>query len=153
MMSPDLERGTFERAVVLLALAVAYRIRMEELINQLSECNLKANALSRVAQCALAFNAQCYFRHPVKLEYTELPLIWDGIAERFRLEQRDAELTQQAHVLYELVAGLERDREQRRWQWLAFALAIISSLQVLTLFPEQTRHAWWNAFRSWLAGI
>ncbi|MBW7656583.1 hypothetical protein K1I42_04675 [Hydrogenophilus thermoluteolus] len=150
MMSSALERPTFERIVVLLALAAAYRVQIERLINELSQCDQDAVALERLARRALTFNARCYFRHPVKMNNIELPLVWDAVVDRYRLQQLDAELTEQAHALYGLVAGIERDREQRRWQWLGLALAFISALQVLTLFSEQTRQGWWEAVTSWL---
>lgn len=150
MMSRAQEKSTFERVVILLALAVAYRVQIERLINELSQCGQDAIALGRLARRALTFNARCYFRHPVKMNNIELPLVWDAIVERYRLQQLGAELTEQANVLYKLVAGMERDREQRRWQWVGLALAFISALQVLTLFSEQTRQGWWETVITWL---
>lgn len=145
MFSTGLERNTFERAVVLLALACAYRIRIEELMNTLSAWTNDYTELTRLARRASLFNALCYFRHPVQMRGTELPIIWDRMSERFRLDEFDTELTEQTNLLHQLVTDQQRDKEQRRWQRVGVMLGLISAVQVLSLFSEETRNGWWTA--------
>lgn len=149
MFSTALEKATFERAVVLLALACAYRIKIEELVNTLSAWTKDSTDLAALARRACSFNARCYFRHPVQMKYIELPLIWDRLSERFRLNEFDAELTEQTNLLYQLVTDQERAKEQRWWQLVGTILALISAMQVLGLLFQETFNSWGR----WIVGL
>ena len=142
MFTPPLEKSTFERAVVLLALGCAYQLRIESLVNELAEWDNKLKSLDGLARKASEFNARCYFQHPAKLESTELPIIWDQIAARMRLDVLDKELMDQVNTLHALASDLLRAKEQRRWNFIGSALAVISALQVLNLIPESARDPW-----------
>lgn len=152
MIGKTFEKKTFERAIILLSLAVAYRIQIEKLMNMLSDCQPNKKELENLVHNALLFNAQCYFRHPVKMENSELPLIWDAIIDRLRIENFNKELIEQTQVLYRIISDMERDKENKRWQWIGFALGLISALQILTLFSEETRSNWWHTFYNLLMG-
>ena len=142
MFTPTLQKPTFERAVVLLALCCAYQLRIEALVNELAEWDNKLKSLDGLARTASEFNARCYFQHPVKLESTELPIIWDQIAERMRLDVLDEELMGQVNTLHALASDLLRSKEQRRWNFIGSVLAVISALQVFSLIPESVRDPW-----------
>lgn len=137
--------GQFERYVILLALSVAYRLRFETLMNALAEKGAGATKLVRLAKEASQFNAQSYFRYPVKLINTQLPGIWERIAKRHQLHAINDELNQQIHALYQILNEENRARENRRWQWIGMLLGAISALQILGLFSEATRQRWWEA--------
>jgi len=151
MMSPKKQRGTFLRSVIILALACAYRLRIESLVNALSEIPLRGSLAGNLARKTSEFNARCYFRYPVKLQWHALAEIWEAISTKLRIDDRNQELIEQARQLYELISADERQREERRWQIIGFLLSMISALQVLSLFSEQTRAHWWSAIMRWLA--
>lgn len=154
VFSEESQRSRFERAVLLLALACAYRHRIETLVAELASWDSDCAELSKLARKATAFNARCYFRHPVLMERVELPYIWDKIADRMRLQSLNQELLDQLHMLLQLIAADERDhaaterenahraleyardRESRRWQIVQIILILIPALQIIGFFLD-----------------
>jgi hypothetical protein len=168
IFSEGTQYARFERAVLLQALACAYRLRLQALINDLASWDSDPSRLGGLARRATEFNARCYFRHPVLMDRTELPYIWDKMVERMRLQSINAELLDQLHALHELIAADERERaaqerervrsemerarykEERRWQMVSLAIALISAIQVVSLLPEAARVAWVIKFLNWV---
>lgn len=168
MFSEGTQCARFERAVLLQALACAYRLRLQALINDLASWDNAPSRLGGLARRATEFNARCYFRHPVLMDRTELPYMWDKMVERMRLQSINAELLDQLRALHELIAADERERaaqerervrdemerarykEGRRWQMASLAIALISAIQVVSLLPESVRDAWAIKFLNWI---
>jgi hypothetical protein len=143
MISPPVQEDTFRRTVVLLALAHAYRLGIEALMNELSVAGNNANRVKTLALRASEFNAHCYFRYPVKLRHNTLVEVWEAIANRLHIRELNQELIEQTRQLHELMDAEKQYQEQRRWQRLGLLLSLISALQVISLFPEETRRQWW----------
>jgi hypothetical protein len=150
MMSPKIQKSTFLRSVIMLALACAYRLRMESLVNELSDIDQRRLLKGNLARRASEFNARCYFRYPVKLENNALVEIWEAISNKLRINDLNQELIGQARQLHDLISAEESQREQRRWQLISILLSMISALQVLSLLSEETRAHWWSAIIRWL---
>lgn len=131
----------FQRVVLLLALACAYRRRVEKLTLDLSRWDNQGSSLLTLARSANEFNARCYFRYPVKLELNELPSFWTQIASRLELPEFNAELVGQTNNLNQLVLDFTRDENNRRWQRIGLWLGVISAIQVLGLIPDDIRAA------------
>lgn len=168
MFSEGTQYARFERAVLLLALVCAYRLRLQALINDLAAWDNNPSRLAELARRATEFNARCYFRYPVLMDRNELPHIWEKMVERMRLQSINDELLEQLRALHELIAADERERaaqereqvraemerarykEERRWQMVSLAIALISAIQVVSLLPEAVRVAWVIRFLNWI---
>lgn len=168
MFSDDIQYPRFERAVLLLALACAYRLRLQALINELADWDNDPLRLTKLVRRATEFNARCYFRHPVLMDRTELPYVWDRMAERMRLQAINEELLDQLRSLHELIAADERERvaqererardemerarhkETIRWQRVGLAIGVISLIQVVSLLPESIRDPWVIKILNWI---
>lgn len=168
MFSEGTQYARFERAVLLLALACAYRLRLQALINELADWDNDPLRLTKLVRRATEFNARCYFRHPVLMDRTELPYVWDRMAERMRLQAINEELLDQLRSLHELIAADERERvaqererardemertrykETIRWQIVGLAIGVISLIQVVSLLPESIRDPWVIKILNWI---
>lgn len=142
MLSESLHKGMFERAVLLLALACAYQVRMKSLTNELACWDGKHGNITSLAVKASEFNAKYYFKHPVALKNIELPYFWDGLAERMRLHEQDTELNDQIRALHQIINEIQRNKDNTRWQRIGLVLGIISAVQVFGLIPESVRNGW-----------
>lgn len=143
MFSPEYQKEQFHRVVILLALACAYRTKIDELVSELSLWNNKRTTITKLAQKANEFAARCYFRHPIKLNNVDLPIIWEQTAKRLKLSDFYAELIDQTNNLNQLVADENRDKENRRWQLIGVFLGLISTVQIIGLVPDDVRAHWW----------
>lgn len=150
LFSSEREPLAFERTMLLVALAVAYRTQLEKLMNELASCDRNPKTLSALAQKASEFNARCYFRHPVTLSRVEAPLMWRDISERMQLDNLDQEMMEQVRTLHDITSSRAQVRENRRWQWVGLGLAVISAVQVISVFPEAVRDRWMYALLSFL---
>lgn len=142
MISEAHAQSTFERSVLLLALATAYQIRMEALTNELASWGGCNKELAQLSEKASKFNAMFYFRHPAVLKGVELPIVWDEIAKRMRINEQDLELNEQLRALHQIINEKHRNATNNRWQIISLALGIISAVQVLGLLPETLRNSW-----------
>ncbi|WP_374972760.1 hypothetical protein [Spongiibacter marinus] len=87
----------FRRVVLAQALAVAYKKVMYDCMAELSEAVRENNIEATISlyEEILQFNAGSYFRHPIKLELHEMSAVWDILAQHFRLQELNRELTDQ----------------------------------------------------------
>lgn len=138
------QQHRFERFVLLLALACAYRQRIQGLTEKMGEWSGCSKELSRLIRHVAEFNARHYFRNPVRTDLNELPVIWDLIFKRMRLDELNQELLEQLQALHSVVAADERDKEARRWRRVGVGFSIISSIQVLSLVPDEIRLRFMN---------
>lgn len=142
MLADSSSQPTFERAVLLLALASAYQIRMEALTNELASWSGCHKELASLVEKASEFNAKYYFRHPAVLNGVELPIVWDAIAERMRINEQDFELHEQLRALHQIINEKHRNVTNTRWQLITLTLSIISAVQIVGLVPEPLRNSW-----------
>lgn len=170
----------FKRIVLELCLALAYRNVMLDFMQQLTR-TIKSKQTEQTLtlyESILYFNAGDYFRYPVNLENHELFPAWKHIAEHFKLQELNCELTEQlSHVALllqkyrerirheqeeskkEALAKAEKSRREqeikterafnRRSARLAFALGVLSLLSLLALV-ELTPEHFQAAYQNWL---
>lgn len=145
MFSPKLQKPTFERSVLLLALACAYRLGIESRMTELSRGERHSKEIARLALDATRFNAWCYSQHPVGISAFDLGKTWTQLATQFRLQETNQELVSQLGLLHQIVSEQKRDQEQRRWQIASVAIALFSAVQIIDLLPAGIRTSSWVA--------
>ena len=105
-------QSQFERVMLCLALAVAYRSVIHDFMNKVTQATNSENIdqLLVLYRQILSFNAGNYFRYPVDLNSHELRIIWDTIHKNWCLQELNQELTNQLTAVAELLRA-EQDRK------------------------------------------
>ncbi|WP_291511838.1 hypothetical protein [Acidithiobacillus sp.] len=131
----------FQRYILLLCLCAAYKLRIEKLINELANAPDDCTTLNQMIKESYEFSARYYFRHPVRMENTELPFVWDEIRDRMRLQEYLDEFLSQASALRHVVLEAEQEHQRLRQEKLSnlmtvalILLALLTFLEALPLF-------------------
>lgn len=105
-------KSQFERVMLCLSLAVAYRSVIHDFMNEVTQATNSENIdqLLVLYRQILSFNAGNYFRYPVDLNSHELRIIWDTIHKNWCLQELNQELTNQLTAVAELLRA-EQDRK------------------------------------------
>ena len=103
----------FQRAVLCLALGVAYRAVLRDLIHKVTGATNSEDTaeLVKLHRQILTFNAGNYFRYPVDLNSHELRIVWDTIHQNWCLQELNQELTNQLTAVAELLRTEQETRD------------------------------------------
>ncbi len=108
-LSPNNQKITFLRCLILQALAYAYQKALSGLSQQLTTSLDDVVSTRKIYKKLITFNAQCFFSYPVESDGVALPLIWERLREKFNIERVNQELTRQTHDIAQLLAELARE--------------------------------------------
>lgn len=142
--------GQFERAVLLNALVLAYKHRMQTIASSMSSETISGKPSPEVLKwcnAGFVFNAAFYTKYPIKLENREIRNFLAAFEEHWRISDINDELMRQLNAIHSLLqfnetqATAERHHSQNTI--LAVMIAVIGLF--ITLLSTYLAHVWgWN---------
>lgn len=146
-------QATFKRQVILLALAKAYLLGMNEIMNGLAAHCENSDRLHQLYKSALIFNAKYFFANPVKINRYDALQLWQGIRNCTMVDDINREITQQLSAVNHILSEEEENQQMKselrlnkRIGWLGIAIGMLSLISLFEITPEKIH----DFIQSWL---
>lgn len=136
-------RSRFERALILNALAHAYKLVIHEVSKNITNevINNDNKKLLQWAERGFRFNAAFYTKYPIKLENREMVKFWEVFERHWRITEINDELTYQLGSIQGLLQAKEHHDQSIKWG----VLITVGGL-VITLLSTYIAHVLgWNS--------
>lgn len=135
---------TFEQQLVLLALAKAYLLAMNMIMNQLADCCEDIVPLKVLYKDAITFNARFFFAFPVKVNRYSTFQHWEAIRQSMAIEAINEEVIQQLQSIHQILTEEESAQQltqelrlNKRLGWLGVAIGVLSLVSLFEITPEK----------------
>lgn len=135
---------TFQRQIILLALAKGYLFAMNQIMGDLARDYDDYSQLKKLYKQSIIFNARSFFSYPVKVNRYDAFRLWHDIRQTMMIHGINDELTQQIvsvnQILSEEADTRQLQNEMRlnqRLGWLGIAIGSLSLLALFEITPEK----------------
>lgn len=135
---------TFKRQVILLGLAKAYLLAMNEIMNGLATHCEDTTTLPPLYKNALIFNAKYFFANPVKVNRYDAFQLWQGIRRCTMVDDINREITQQLKAVHQILSEEEETKQMKselrlnkRVGWLGVAIGMLSLISLFEITPQK----------------
>lgn len=135
---------TFEQQLVLLALAKAYLLAMNMIMNQLADCCEDIAPLKVLYKDAITFNARFFFAFPVKVNRYSTFHHWEAIRQSMAIEVINEEVIQQLQSIHQILTEEESTQQlaqelrlNKRLGWLGVAIGVLSLVSLFEITPDK----------------
>lgn len=132
----------FKRSLLMFMLIIAYNIRNQNLIVEISRSFEAKNHIQALAlrDEIHAFNLSGYYFNPVKQNNHQAYTIWSIMSRIYEVEARHLEMKSQISELCEIIESRHRDQmedKKNRWERRISRLAIfIALISLITVFKD-----------------